>query len=983
MYQIRKFRLGVFLAVVCSVFAALSGVCVANDAALKFNGTSNRVDIATALVSEDITMSAWVKADTPWVNDTRVVISNSYWGAAANRVGFHLSLQNSAIPVSRYQTQADGVGVWSATGKTSVAGSWHHVAYVKEGTKISIVVDGVEEGSRNDVPASIAGLSVSNMIRIGCNTSNARFVPGIIDEVRIWNHALSVSQIQESMGHELRGTEAGLVGYWRFDEGQGTTVFDSSSIPHNGTIVGATWTTDTAPVLPGLAPLFAYRPFPSSGTADVPRDVVLSWKPGGYAGTHDVYLGTSSADVDAASRSDSKGVLVSQAHDANTYDPPGVLEYGKTYYWRVDEVNAPPSDAIFKGSVWSFSVEPFGYRVTPVKATASSSQPGLGPEKTIDNSGMTGDRHGTDDAAMWVSAGTAPNWIQYEFDDVYKLYEMTVWNSNQMLESILGFGAKDVTVETSTDGQAWTAVPDVPEFARAPGAASYAANTIVNFGGAVARYVKLTINSTWGGLPAAGLSEVRFSFIPVRARLPQPASGATNVDVDVRLDWRPGREAASHRVFFGVDADAVAGGSVSAQVVADHGYDPGPLNFGTTYFWKVDEVNDAMDPALYEGLVWSFTTREYEVIDDIESYTDEEGSRIYETWVDGLTSGTNGSLVGYMEAPFAERTIVHGGKQSMPFEYRNAEAPFYSEAEQEFVPAQNWTTHGADTLSLWVRGAPAAFVESGGTITMSAAGTDIWGTADDFRYAFKTLTGDGSIVVKVESLVNTNVWAKAGVMIRQSLDEDSKFVYFIQSFGSGVSLGWRATTAAAAASIPATAGVTAPQWVKLTRKGDVFTAQYSADGTTWTDLKAADGTVGSTTVVMSNPVYVGLCVTSHNVAATTTAVMSGVSITGNVTGASWQVQAIGNDPQPANSPTSVYVTVQDSTNKTATATNATAATSAEWTQWKIPFSSLTGVNLKSVKKLYLGAGSKSNPVQGGGGILYIDDIAFGRPVGGQ
>ena len=417
--------------------------------------------------------------------------------------------------------------------------------------------------------------------------------------------------------------------------------------------------------------------------------------------------------------------------------------------------------------------------------------------------------------------------------------------------------------------------------------------------------------------------------------------------------------------------------------MADARFEAGDLTFGTTYYWKVVEVNEAATPSVWESDVWSFTTREYEVIDDIESYTDEEGSRIYETWVDGLTSGTNGSLVGYMEAPFAERTIVYGGKQSMPFEYRNAEAPFYSEAEQEFVPAQNWTTHGADTLSLWVRGAPAAFVESGGTITMSAAGTDIWGTADDFRYAFKTLTGDGSIVVKVESLVNTNVWAKAGVMIRQSLDEDSKFVYFIQSFGSGVSLGWRATTAAAAASIPATAGVTAPQWVKLTRKGDVFTAQYSADGTTWTDLKAADGTVGSTTVVMSNPVYVGLCVTSHNVAATTTAVMSGVSITGNVTGASWQVQAIGNDPQPANSPTSVYVTVQDSTNKTATATNATAATSAEWTQWKIPFSSLTGVNLKSVKKLYLGAGSKSNPVQGGGGILYIDDIAFGRPVGGQ
>jgi hypothetical protein len=133
---------------------------------------------------------------------------------------------------------------------------------------------------------------------------------------------------------------------------------------------------------------------------------------------------------------------------------------------------------------------------------------------------------------------------------------------------------------------------------------------------------------------------------------------------------------------------------------------------------------------------------------------------------------------------------------------------------------------------------------------------------------------------------------------------------------------------------------------------------------------------------MAGPVYVGLCVTSHNVAATTTAKMSGVVTTGTIAG-SWQSVAIGNDPQAANDPTVMYVTIQDSAGKTATATNATAATSADWTQWKVPFSSLTGVNLKSVKKLYLGAGSKTSPVKGGAGMLYIDDIGFGRPVGGQ
>ena len=183
---------------------------------------------------------------------------------------------------------------------------------------------------------------------------------------------------------------------------------------------------------------------------------------------------------------------------------------------------------------------------------------------------------------------------------------------------------------------------------------------------------------------------------------------------------------------------------------------------------------------------------------------------------------------------------------------------------------------------------------------MSGAGHDIWDNADDFRFAYKSLTGNGSVVVKVESLTNTNAWAKAGVMIRQSLDADSKFVYMVVSYSSGVSFGWRQQTAGTCGSVNQ-AGIAAPQWVKLTRTGDAFTAQYSADGKTWLDLKNADGTVATTTVAMTGPVYVGLCVTSHNAAATTTAVMSGAATTGNVTGA-WQVAAIGDDPAAGQQP---------------------------------------------------------------------------------
>jgi hypothetical protein len=295
---------------------------------------------------------------------------------------------------------------------------------------------------------------------------------------------------------------------------------------------------------------------------------------------------------------------------------------------------------------------------------------------------------------------------------------------------------------------------------------------------------------------------------------------------------------------------------------------------------------------------------------------------------------------------------------------------------------ENWTTNGADTLSLWVRGLPAAFVQEGDAITMSAAGHDIWDAADDFRFAHKTLNGNGSVLVKVESLLNTNNWAKAGVMIRQSLDADSKFVYMIQSFAQGVSMGWRLLPAGTCGSATQ-AGIAAPRWVKLIRTGDVFTAQYSADGTTWIDHKNADGTIASATVAMTNPVYIGLCVTSHNAAATTVAKMSGAVTAGNVTGASWQVLAIGDDPQPVNGAGNLYVAIQDSANKTATVTHPTAVNAAEWTQWKIPLSSFTGVSMSKVKKMYIGVGNKAAPVKGEAGTFYLDDIGFGHPAAGQ
>ncbi len=727
----------------------------------------------------------------------------------------------------------------------------------------------------------------------------------------------------------------------------------------------------------------ATGPIPAEGVTDIPRDVVLSWLGGPSAAGHDVYFSSVFADVNTASRTDPKGVLVSQAQDPNTYAPAGILNFGTTYYWRVDEVNAPPSPTIFKGNVWSFTTETLTSRVTAITATASSFEAGFGPENTVNGSGLSNNLHSTANTASWVSGKGAaqPTWIQFAFDRIYKLYEMRVWNYNVVFEPVLGFGFKDVTIEYSTDGTTWTLLKEA-QFAQAAGQDNAAVSTTVDFAGTAAQFVRLTAKNNWGGIvPQFGLSEVRFYYTPVSPRQPVPASGATGVNENVVLNWRAGREAASHQVYFGTDPNAVRSNTAPVKTVADHSFDPSPLEFGKTYYWKVAEVNEAAAPKVWEGEVWSFSTREAFVVDDFESYTDAEGSRIYESWVDGWTNST-GSTVGYVQAPFAERTILHGGKQSMPLDYNNTKSPFYSEAERTFDAPQDWTVNGADTLTLYFRGNPTAFAESAGTITMSGGGTDIWNAADQFRFAFKQLNGDGTIIAKVESIDNTDTWAKCGVMIRESVDPGSRFAAVYATPGNGVRYQARLLNAGAATSDTSVATGTeqvtlkTPVWIKIERKGSSFSGFYSTDGTKWTSMPWNPQTIN-----MTPSVQIGLAVTSHDT-GTATGVFSGIATTGNVTG-SWQVQAIG-VAQPANDAAPLYVVVQDSAgkNKVVTHPDPAATTLATWPAWRIPLSELSagGVKLTAVKKLIIGVGDRSNPKADGAGKLFIDDIGVGHPV---
>jgi alpha-L-fucosidase len=172
-------------------------------------------------------------------------------------------------------------------------------------------------------------------------------------------------------------------------------------------------------------------------------------------------------------------------------------------------------------------------------------------------------------------------------------------------------------------------------------------------------------------------------------------------------------------------------------------------------------------------------------------------------------------------------------------------------ASRAGVPSSNWLTEDIGPV-----GAMGSFNLSGGTFTVQGSGADIWDASDEFRYVFQALSGDCSITARVINMQNSTGWAKAGVMIRETLDPASKYVINFMSPANGTALQQRDTTGGSAAGISNATGLAVPYWVRVTRSGNTFASFVSPDGVNWTPS-------GSTTVAMNANVYVGLAVCSH------------------------------------------------------------------------------------------------------------------------
>ena len=1006
--------------------------------AVRFDTAGERVNVGPIDPSGDtnaMTLTAWIF----WEGQGSSI---EHQGIIGKRLGWTTDGATTkwfweTTPNGDLQFRADydggGTGLWWGNGAiASYENEWTHVALTWDNGAAVQYINGEQVSSGNITFRDSAN---DTPVVIGCvDSTNSETFVGSIDEVRMFDNALSVEEIQNVMigefptayrpdppdgsvhadtwatlswqagtsaashdvyfgdnfddvqagtGETFRGNQPldstffvvgfpgfpypdglvpGTTYYWRIDE-----VNDANP---NSPWVGSVWSFTVPPTT-------AFNPSPADTAKFINTDVTLSWQKGYGTILNYLYIGQNQADVEAGTGGTSKGQV------GTTSYKPANLASNTTYYWRVDEFDGSQTH---KGDVWSFTTssgtggirgdyykgmnfENFVLTRTDPQINFNWGDPG-GPDPAVGDDNFS---------VRWTGE------VEAVFTETYTFYPTTDDGVRLYVDGLLlvdNWIDRSATEDKATidlvAGNTYSLVMEYYE----------------NTGGAVAELRWSSPRTPKQLIPQAAFSP------PVKASSPTPRSGSVDVKQTIILSWGAGQDAASHELYFGTDEDAVRSATQASpeykgtKALGSESYTPGKLDWNTTYYWRVDEINPTNPDSPWVGNVWSFTTANFLIIDNFESYNSGE-NQIWYSWHDGLGYGSpgvqpyfagngTGAAVGDETTPsFTEETIVHGGSQSMPMTYDNNKQGYskYSEAELTLTSPRDWTEGDVANLTLWFRGYPGSvgsFVEGPtGTYTMTGSGSDIWAVngveADEFHFAYKMLSGAGTIVAKVQSIQNTNDWAKAGVMIRETLAPESAHAMTVVTPAQGVAFQRRPATGDVSVGDTIT-GVTAPQWVKIERSiSGSFTASYSANGTSWTPI----GT--SQNIQMSANVYIGLALTAHDPALTCQAVFSNVSTTGNVTG-QWTDQDIGiasNDAEP------LYVAVSNSAGQPAVVVNdnPNAAQIDTWTKWVIPLQEFAdqGINLTNVDRIAIGLGTRGNmTVPGGSGKMYFDDIRLER-----
>ncbi len=552
--------------------------------AIQLDGIGDYVDIGSVGISgmDQRTMAGWAKASTtdipPWTSVFGFVpdgdTDGTYYDIEVDDAGNYIIF----------------VGGWGAI-FTPVDTQWHHFAVTYTGEGGSWFLDG-------RLVDSIDGdVGTIDRVIIGTRSSTSNYFPGLIDDVRIYNTVLTLTEIKKLMAGPK-----------------------------------------------------AYEPTPTDGELYVDTWVSLGWLPGNSAASHDVYFGDNFHDVNNGTNATFQGNQTEEylvAGVPNSPFPDGLFP-GTTYYWRIDEVEADGTTK-HKGDVWSFTI--------PSK-TAYFPDPADGAETINLNPFLS-----------WTGGFNS------------KLHTVYFGNNfNDVNNASGGFPQGPATYEPGPLKSGKTYYWRVDEF-----------DTVTTHKGQV-----------WSFTTEGAVQNVN------------PTNGAVDVTQTVVLSWLPSNHAASHQVYFGTDKATVRDADNGSpeykgdKSLGSESFEPGKLEWDTTYYWRIDEVNNANADSPWVGPVWSFTTANFLIIDDFESYNDipagQEGSNlIYETWIDGLTNpAKGGSQVGYLDIPSYEENIVHSGNKSMPIYYDNAVGK--SEATLTLTYPRDWTEKGVNRLTIWFRG---------------------------------------------------------------------------------------------------------------------------------------------------------------------------------------------------------------------------------------------------------------------------------------
>jgi len=534
--------------------------------------------------------------------------------------------------------------------------------------------------------------------------------------------------------------------------------------------------------------------------------IQASWKAGDSAKLHDVYFGESFDEVSAATPADTKVYVGRQAITQLLIGKPGGaapdgLVPGKTYYWRVDEVNEGQPGSPWKGQVWSFTARPTdAWKPSPADEWRNVDpnhdltwEPGMGAIfHTVFFSESLDEVANAPMGTMSATASYEPGTLKLDTTYYWRIdefafppgitYKGPVWsfttlgkNSGVKAEYFAGMELAGDPILTQIEpsinhswGDAAVAGDLIDQISarwranlEVPATGTYMLITSTDDGVRLWLDGRLIINqwidqgtTDWiaqvdlvagryymiemeyyenGGGAVAQLSWQSDTLprqiipsgwlqLPLWATSPSPAHLSPYADQAPILTWRAGASATAHDVYFGDDANAVAAADTTTtaiykgQQAADAtSFDPGPLEWGKTYYWRVDEINP---DGVLTGPVWSFTTATFLIVDDFESYTNDSPNRVFQTWIDGWgfsqdeffpqgdPGNGSGAMIGYDPGlgNIMETRIVHGGFQSMPLDYNNVNSPFYSEGIRTWSAPQNWTVNGMNTLMVHVQG---------------------------------------------------------------------------------------------------------------------------------------------------------------------------------------------------------------------------------------------------------------------------------------